>query len=123
MFTYSLLTFVNFQYYNQQASENKLAHLRNLRDWAGDQGIQFSRRPSVLASRLYTKHQREQQQAKVKTGPAKRAWVDGLLAGWLRAAAFVRFVLFYPTCLIKLLTITGYFFNAFGWVNIDWPPQ
>ncbi|CDI97969.1 transcription factor a mitochondrial [Echinococcus multilocularis] len=46
----------NKEAYISRALENRLAHLRNLKTWSEEKGIQFSKRSSVLASRFYAKH-------------------------------------------------------------------
>ncbi len=54
------------------ASENKLQYLRDLKAWSDDNGIQFSKRTSVLANRLYAKHEREVAKEKLEKQKADK---------------------------------------------------
>ncbi|VDM32949.1 unnamed protein product [Hydatigera taeniaeformis] len=49
----------NKEAYINRALENRLAHLRDLKAWSESNGIPFSKRTTVLASRFYAKHHRK----------------------------------------------------------------
>ncbi|VDN22419.1 unnamed protein product [Dibothriocephalus latus] len=62
--SWNLLSQDSKEKYVAQAMENRLTYLRALKQWADDKEIQFSKRVSVLSSRLYAKHQRSEAKAK-----------------------------------------------------------
>nr|VZI10946.1 unnamed protein product [Spirometra erinaceieuropaei] len=62
--SWNLLSEQSKEKYIQQAMENRLTFLRALKKWADEKEIQFSKRVSVLSSRLYAKHQRLEAKAK-----------------------------------------------------------
>ncbi|VDK38629.1 unnamed protein product [Taenia asiatica] len=56
--------------YISRAQENRLAHFRNLKAWSEENGIQFSKRTSVLVSRFYAKHHKKDTTDKSATNKA-----------------------------------------------------